>query len=169
MLAWIDVETTGLRATQGVLLELAIVITTDDLTEVASYTSPIYQDRRVVLDLMEDNVLDMHTESGLLGAMQQAPPLWKIEENACYLLDLYAEKPPLAGSTINFDREWLRTWTPDLFTKLHYRNIDVSTLKELNKRWQFASEWVKAETHRALPDIQESIAELRHYRSALVG
>lgn len=170
MLTWIDLETTGLDPKEGYPLEVAMVITTDDLQELVTYTSPIWVYPPSLDSTLDPYVRMMHLDNGLLAEIPSAPNLRDVEKEMVRLYRASAidHALPLAGSTISFDREWLKEHFVNFAPLLHYRNVDVSTLKELNRRWRFAPEWPKKEAHRALDDIQDSIEELRYYKQALL-
>lgn len=173
MIAWVDLETTGLEPREGYVLEVAIVITDDNLEELGSYVSPVFQDPKEICRVMDATVRKMHTDNGLLDVIEDAPTLAQVEDSAmnilriCSAYERASVKPPLGGSTTNFDRAWLAYHMPQLHSVLHYRNIDVSTLYELNARWNFAPVFIKNDYHRAADDIQQSIKELYHYRQYL--
>lgn len=173
-IAWIDLETTGLDRDQDLVLEVAVVITDAELNEVASFSEVVHQDRALAVSMMDEVVLRMHTRSGLLADLAVTSSESGIVEIEQRLLEFVAEHDalgaPVAGSNIGFDRGFLEIWMPTLNEHtLHYRSIDVSTVKELARRWApevYASAPPKSKRHRAFDDIRESIAELRHYRAA---
>ena len=183
MIAWVDVETTGLEEREGDLLEVAIVLTDDDLREIAD-RNLIVQPTRMSLDcvigFMDPNVREMHTKNGLIADLHRGYGLQKYEVQT-HLIDWLSasalpDKTPLAGSTVAFDRRWLRHHMPKLEALFSYRSIDVSSLTELAKRWAPAiyegRPKAKPEevVHRALADVRESIAILRYYReSGFIG
>lgn len=171
----IDTETTGLHPHEGLLLEIAVVITDDDLNPVAEYTSLIEHDPQQVRDALDSFTMSMHEATGLLEDLDaqccSGKHLAQVEEEVISFLGAHgAGHAVAAGSSIGFDRGWLDVHMPTLNREhLHYRNIDVSTIKELARRWApevFASAPEKQLGHRALADIHESIRELAHYRSA---
>lgn len=174
MLAWMDLEMTGLDPSKHVIVEIATLITDDDLQVVAEGPDLVVHATDDELARMEDVVVKMHTESGLLDRIR-ASTLDLAEAGAQTLAFLREHIPeprtvPLCGNSIGTDRRFLSIYLPEIEDHLHYRSVDVSTLKELGRRW--APEVVKAApqkagSHRALDDIRESVAELQYYRSAL--
>ncbi len=174
MLAWMDLEMTGLDPEMHVIVEIATLLTDDDLTIVAEGPNLIIATAPEALTHMDDVVVQMHTRSGLLEAI--AASTVTHEEAMQATLDfLKAHIPvdnnvPLCGNSIGTDRRFLAKWMPGIDDYLHYRTVDVSTVKELCRRWHpedFKKAPRKAGGHRALDDIKESIAELHYYRSAI--
>jgi len=174
MLAWMDLEMTGLDPSRHVIVEIASLITDDDLAIVAEGPDLVVHATPAELAEMDDFVTAMHTRSGLLDAM--AASTLTLEEAGAQTLEFLklhipeARTVPLAGNSIGTDRRFLATQLPEIEEYLHYRSVDVSTLKELCRRWypqvaKTAPE--KKGGHRALQDIQESVAELAFYRSAI--
>ena len=179
-LVWADVETTGLTD-DAALLEVAFVVTDSNLEVLGTPVSVVLSPGPQALDGMSEVVRDMHTVSGLLAEVGAATA--KIHDAQEMILDyLRAWVPPgsspLCGSTIFFDRKILTHRLPKVNDYLHYRHIDVSTLKELSRRWrpqvyelaaarQGPAMATAGAKHRALPDILDSIAELRVYREHL--
>jgi oligoribonuclease len=174
MLAWMDLEMTGLDPSRHVIVEIASLVTDDDLAIVAEGPDLVVHATPAQLAEMDDFVKAMHTRSGLLDAM--AASTLTLEEAGAKTLEflkLHIPEPrtvPLAGNSIGTDRRFLATQLPEIEEYLHYRSVDVSTLKELCRRWypqvtKTAPE--KKGGHRALQDIQESVAELAFYRSAI--
>lgn len=168
MIVWVDVETTGLDPSKGDLLEVGLVATDDKLNPV-SKTSVLMHEPVSYEDIHPD-VRAMHAASGLFLACEaRGSDLVACEAFLCCWIDRLGceEPPPMAGSTVSFDRAWLKAKMPRLESKFHYRNIDVSTLKELNKRFGWVPEWEgDRDTHRALPDLEDSMNELQHYLGA---
>jgi oligoribonuclease len=174
MLAWMDLEMTGLEPSRHVIVEIASLITDDDLTIVAEGPDLVVHATPEQLADMDDFVTSMHSRSGLLDAIT-ASTLTLAEAGAQTLafLKLHIPEPrtvPLAGNSIGTDRRFLATHLPDIEEYLHYRSVDVSTVKELCRRWypdvaKAAPE--KKGGHRALQDIVESVAELDYYRTAI--
>lgn len=173
-LVWVDLEMTGLDVTREVIVEIAVIITDGALETVVEGPDLVVAAPPEVLAAMNDHVVQMHTKSGLLEAIR-ASRLTVAEAEAEALAFVRAHVPdarsaPLAGNTVHADRAFLARFMPTLEQHLHYRNVDVSTLKELAKRWRpevLSAAPTKAGGHRALADIRESIVELRHYRDAL--
>ena len=165
---------TGLDPSRHVIVEIASLVTDDDLAIVAEGPDLVVHATPAQLAEMDDFVKAMHTRSGLLDAM--AASTLTLEEAGAKTLEflkLHIPEPrtvPLAGNSIGTDRRFLATQLPEIEEYLHYRSVDVSTLKELCRRWypqvaKTAPE--KKGGHRALQDIQESVAELAIYRSAI--
>lgn len=174
VLAWMDLEMTGLDPDRHVIVEIATIITDDDLEIVAEGPELVVHATEEQLALMDDVVVRMHTESGLLDRIR-ASELTLADAGAQTLAFLREHVPdvrtvPLCGNSIGTDRRFLARHLPEIEDHLHYRSVDVSTIKELAKRWMpelLAGAPTKAGSHRALGDIRESIAELRFYREAL--
>ncbi len=172
-LVWIDCEMTGLDPVADALIEVAALVTDFELNVLGEGVDIVIKPPAAALEQMEDVVRTMHTSSGLLQVLDAGVDL-ATAENA--VLDYVrshvpeARKAPLAGNTVGTDRLFLSRDMPMLETHLHYRIVDVSSIKELARRWftraYFASP-AKSGNHRALADIQESIEELRYYRAAV--
>ena len=169
-----DLEMTGLDPDTDVVVELATLITDDDLAIVAEGPDLVVHQPPEVLDRMGDFVRAMHTKSGLLEAIgTSTTTLAEASEATMAFLREHIDEArtvPLCGNSIGTDRRFLLRWLPEIEEFLHYRSIDVSTIKELARRWHpevFKSAPDKAGGHRAMDDIRESVAELRHYRAAL--
>lgn len=172
-LVWVDCEMTGLDLVHDALIEVAVLVTDGDLNVLGEGVDLLIRPTDEALAQMGDYVRDMHTKSGLLDAL---PAGLTMEEATAQVMDYVrthapvARKVPLAGNTIGTDRAFLARDMPELEQWVHYRNVDVSTLKELAKRWFPRVHYQapkKAGNHRALADIQESIEELRYYREAV--
>jgi oligoribonuclease len=174
MLAWMDLEMTGLEPDRHVIVEIATLLTDDDLELIAEGPDLIVHATPEQLAEMDDFVTNMHTRSGLLDQIT-ASTITLEEAGAQTLAFLQAHIPeprtvPLCGNSIGTDRRFLAAHLPEVEEFLHYRSIDVSTLKELARRWNpdaLKTAPKKAGGHRALDDIRESLEELRHYRQAL--
>ncbi|MCB0996088.1 MAG: oligoribonuclease [Acidimicrobiales bacterium] len=174
MLVWMDLEMTGLDPDRHCIVEIATLITDDDLEIVAEGPDLVIQASADELAAMDDVVRDMHTRSGLLPEIE-ASTISLADAGAATLEFIRAHVPaprsvPLAGNSIGTDRRFLARWLPDIENHLHYRSVDVSTIKELARRWYpeaLAAAPAKAAGHRALDDIRESVAELRYYREAV--
>ena len=169
-----DLEMTGLDPDTDVVVEIATLITDDDLAIVAEGPDLVVHQPPEVLDRMGDFVRAMHTKSGLLEAIgTSTTTLAEASEATMAFLREHIDEArtvPLCGNSIGTDRRFLLRWLPEIEEFLHYRSIDVSTVKELARRWHpevFKSAPDKAGGHRAMDDIRESVAELRHYRAAL--
>lgn len=173
-LVWIDCEMTGLDAVHDEIVEIAAIVTEADLTEIDAGISLVVKPSDEPLERMDPFVVNMHTQSGLLDEIPQGITLAEAEKSVLEYVKEHVPEPrkaPLAGSSVYVDRGFLAHWMPELDAHLHYRLIDVSTLKELAKRWYprvYFNAPVKNGNHRALGDIRESIAELRYYRDAML-
>ena len=174
VLAWMDLEMTGLDPARHRIVEIATLITDDDLAVVAEGPDIVVHAGRDQLGEMDGTVRAMHARSGLLAAIQASP--LSLEEAGRRTLDFLRRHitvprtVPLCGNSIGTDRRFLAAQLPDVEDFLHYRSVDVSSVKELCRRWYprvLAAAPAKAETHRALDDIRESIAELAYYRSTI--
>lgn len=169
-----DLEMTGLDPDRHVIVEIATIITDDELEVVAEGPDLVVHATEDELTRMEDVVVRMHTESGLLDRIR-ASDLTLADAGAQTLAFLREHIPeagtvPLCGNSIGTDRRFLARHLPEIEDHLHYRSVDVSTIKELGKRWMpelLTEAPSKVGTHRALDDIRESIEELRFYRQAL--
>ena len=167
---------TGLDPGRHTIVEIATLVTDDELQIVAEGPDLVVAATPAQLDTMDDFVRAMHTRSGLLAAIQ-ASTLTLADAGAATLefLRQHLGEPrtvPLAGNSIGTDRRFLAAQLPAIEDYLHYRSIDVSTIKELARRWYpeaLAGAPKKRTTHRALDDIKESLAELAYYRSAVFG
>jgi oligoribonuclease len=174
MLAWMDLEMTGLDATRDVIVEIATLITDDDLELIAEGPDLVVHHPPDALEVMGDYVREMHTRSGLLEQIAASTvSLDDAGAQTLAFLQEHIDEPgtvPLCGNSIGTDRRFLTAYLPDIENFLHYRSVDVSTIKELARRWNpQALEGLpeKKEGHRALDDIRESLDELRFYRKAL--
>lgn len=166
-----DLEMTGLDPSKNVIVEIATLVTDDDLEVVAEGPDLVVHQPEEALALMEPIVVEMHTKSGLLDAIRASTVT--LEQAGQLTLDFIKahvpepRKVPLCGNSIGMDRRFLDQHLPDIENYLHYRSIDVSSVKELVRRWYPGlnnGRPFKAGTHRALDDIRESVAELRFYR-----
>jgi len=169
-----DLEMTGLEPLRHVIIEIATLITDDDLTVIAEGPDLVIHVSPEQMAEMGDFVTEMHTKSGLIEAVNRSTVTNEEAENQtlAFLKEHISEARsiPLCGNSIGTDRRFLQEYMPTLEEFFHYRNVDVSTLKELTRRWhpEVLDELPeKATTHRALDDIRESIAELQHYRDTL--
>lgn len=174
VLVWMDLEMTGLDPDRHRIVEVATLVTDDDLEIVAEGPELVIGASAEELAAMDEVVRDMHTRSGLLTEIQASTVT--LDEAGRATLDfIRAHVPtprsvPLAGNSIGTDRRFLARWLPAIEHHLHYRSVDVSTIKELAKRWYpeaLAAAPEKSAGHRALDDIRESVAELRYYRQAV--
>lgn len=161
---------TGLDPTKDVIVEIATLVTDDDLEIVAEGPDLVVHAEPAQLEGMEEIVRRMHTTSGLLPEIEAATTT--AEEAGRATLEFVrqhvaAGETPLCGNSISVDRRFLRHQLPELDAHFHYRSIDVSTVKELCKRWSpavYSARPHKTTAHRALDDIRESVAELRYYK-----
>ena len=172
-LVWIDCEMTGLDLSIDELVEVAVVITDFDLTPIDDGFTIVIRPDQSAWDNMGDFVRNMHTESGLITEVPNGVSLAVAEFAVLeYILRFVpaGQTAPIAGNTIGTDRAFLAKYMPRVDSHLHYRSIDVSSIKELARRW-FPRVYVHAPGknggHRALADILESIRELQYYRRAL--
>ncbi|GAA1803698.1 oligoribonuclease [Nesterenkonia flava] len=172
-MVWIDCEMTGLLPEKDVLLEVAALVTDADLTILGEGVSVVIRPPEGAVEKMAPIVQKMHTDSGLLAELDQGISLKEAEDRVLDYVTSWvpeARVAPLAGNSVHADKMFLRVGMPRLTEHLHYRLIDVSTLKELARRWNpqaLESAPRKTGNHRALGDIRDSIEELRHYRKAL--
>ena len=172
-IVWIDCEMTGLDFKNDLLVEIACVITNAQLDQVTEGLNIVIQAPVERLEAMDPFVVNMHTESGLLPEIPNGVTLEAAEELLFDYITSHipeASKAPLAGSSVHVDRIFLQRDMPRIDSYLHYRIIDVSSVKELARRWYpkayFASP-PKTGNHRALGDILDSINELKYYREAV--
>ncbi len=168
-LIWIDLEMTGLEPERDRIIEMAVILTDEQLNTIA--TSPVIavHQPEAVLAAMDEWNTRTHGDSGLIARVR-ASQTSEAQAEAQMLAFLRewvpARSSPMCGNSVCQDRRFLARWMPELEDWFHYRNLDVSTLKELAKRWRpdVHAGVHKAGSHTALVDIEESIAELRHYR-----
>lgn len=172
-IVWIDCEMTGLDLTSDALIEVAAVVTDYDLTVLGDPVQVVIRPPDAALAQMGDFVRQMHIDSGLLEVLSEGTDMATAQEQVLEYVRAWvpeAGKAPLGGNTVSTDRAFLGRDMPQLEAHLHYRIIDVSSIKELSKRWfpraYFAAP-EKTGNHRALGDIMDSIAELRYYRAAV--
>ena len=172
-LVWIDCEMTGLDLRADALIEVAALVTDFELNVLGDGIDVIVKPPQEALDQMDEFVRSMHTSSGLLEELDSGLTMGEAEEKVLgYIKERCADgsRPPLAGNTVATDRSFLARDMPDLESFLHYRIVDVSSIKELSRRWYpraYFNAPAKSGNHRALADIQESIEELRYYRAAV--
>ena len=172
-IVWIDCEMTGLSLANDALIEVAALVTDFELNQLGDGVDLVIKPPAEALEQMDDFVRDMHTTSGLLTDLDHGIAM---DEAQAQVLDYVREwvpearRAPLGGNTVGTDRGFLARDMPELEAHLHYRIIDVSSIKELSRRWYpraYFNSPKKAGGHRALADIRESIAELRYYREAV--
>ncbi|HVE93808.1 MAG TPA: oligoribonuclease [Acidimicrobiales bacterium] len=174
VLVWMDLEMTGLDPTTDLIVEIATLVTDGELNVLAEGPDLVIKVPDAALDAMGDVVTGMHAKSGLTDAIRASTVT--LEEAGAATLDFiraHAPEPrsaPLCGNSIGTDRRFLLRYLPEIEEHLHYRCVDVSTIKELAQRWYpelFAGRPEKSGNHRALGDILDSVAELRYYRSTV--
>jgi oligoribonuclease len=164
---WVDLEMTGLEPTKDVILEIAAEITDFDFKTLASYEARIYHKKETVVDRMQKNIWwkDFpENRDDFINKLDQGKPLHQVERELIELLKVQFGNEPavLGGNSIHNDRNFMKYWWPELDLKLHYRMLDVSTLK-IFMQGKYGVEYEKKEIHRAFDDIQASIAELQYY------
>ncbi|HEX4057782.1 MAG TPA: oligoribonuclease [Galbitalea sp.] len=170
-LVWIDCEMTGLDLEVDELVEVAVVITDYDLMPVDPGFEIVIKPDQTAWDHMSDFVREMHTTSGLIAEIPNGTTLAEAEYEVLeYILKFVpiGQSAPLAGNTIGTDRMFLAKFMPRVDSHLHYRSVDVSSIKELTRHWFpriYFNAPPKAGGHRALADILESIRELEYYRA----
>ena len=172
VLVWIDMEMTGLDPDKERIIEIATILTDGQLTEIAVGPHLVIRQDDAILAAMDDWNKSHHGASGLTERVKSST-ITDADADAQTLAFLnehisHKERPVLAGNSIHQDRRFIRRYMPALEKRLHYRMVDVSTIKELARRWFpaiIAKQPPKKETHRALDDIRESIDELRYYKA----
>ncbi|MEV7601053.1 oligoribonuclease [Kitasatospora sp. NPDC089797] len=172
-LVWIDCEMTGLDLDRDALVEVAVLVTDSELNVLGEGVDVIIRPPAEALANMPEVVREMHTSSGLLEELEQGVTLAEAEERVLAYVREHAPeagKTPLCGNSVATDRGFLARDMPALEKHLHYRIVDVSSIKELARRWYpkaYYNSPPKGGNHRALADIRESIDELRYYREAV--
>ena len=172
-IVWIDCEMTGLSLTTDALIEVAALVTDFELNQLGDGIDLVIKPPAEALEQMVEFVRSMHTSSGLLEELAAGITMAEAEQQVLgYIREWVpdAAKAPLGGNTVGTDRAFLARDMPELEAHLHYRIIDVSSIKELSHRWfprAYYNSPTKVGGHRALADIRESIAELRYYREAV--
>ncbi len=171
---WIDLEMTGLDADRDHILEIAAIATDDDLNAIGDGLQLVIHQPPEILALMGDVVSKMHHESGLTAEVRTSQ--LSLDEAQRLTLEFIRQHVPesgtvpLCGNSIGTDRRFLNRWLPEIENHLHYHVVDVSSIKELAKRWypeRAKEQPTKKKGHRALDDILESIEELRYWRTAI--
>ncbi|MBK5239145.1 MAG: oligoribonuclease [Actinomycetales bacterium] len=172
-LVWVDCEMTGLELEVDELVEVAVVVTDSELNPVHPGFTIVIKPSEAALANMGEFVTAMHTSSGLIAELADGYTLADAEGQVLAYINEHVpsgQKPPMSGNSIGTDRAFVAKYMPVLNDRLHYRNIDVSSMKELARRWfprVYFNSPIKDGGHRALADILESIRELDYYRSAL--
>ena len=172
-LVWIDCEMTGLDIERDALIEIACLVTDGELNILDEGVDVIIKPPPEAVDQMSDVVRTMHTTSGLLGELGQGVTVAEAQDIVLGYVRTHIKEPrrvPLCGNSIATDRWFIARDMPELDQYLHYRMVDVSSIKELSRRWYPRAYYAsppKHGGHRALADITESVQELRYYREAV--
>ena len=172
-MVWIDCEMTGLSLTDDALIEVAVLVTDDQLNVLGDGVDVVIRPPEGALEQMGDFVRNMHVESGLLEELPSGTSMEEAQQQVLDYIRTWVPEPgkaPLAGNSVGTDRTFLVRDMPEVVEHLHYRVIDVSTIKELSRRWfprAYFQSPDKTGNHRALGDIKDSIDELRYYREAV--
>jgi oligoribonuclease len=171
-LVWVDMEMSGLQPETDRILEIAMIVTDGDLNIVAEGPVLVVHQEDAVLDRMDAWNKGTHGKSGLIDKVKASTLTEADVEAACLAFlkqHVKSSISPMCGNTIHQDRRFMNRYMPKLEAYFHYRNIDVSSIKELCKRWQpeIAKGFSKQQAHTALADIIESVEELRYYREKL--
>ena len=174
LLVWVDCEMTGLDLERDEICEIAVIVTDSELNPLDEGLQLVIRPSAEALAGMGEFVTNMHTESGLLAELAGGISHAEADTQVSEYLTRFMKEPktaPLAGNSIATDRAFLQRQLPNFEALLHYRNIDVSSIKELARRWYprvYFQLPKKAGNHRALGDILESIEELRYYRQTIL-
>jgi oligoribonuclease len=172
-LVWIDCEMTGLDLAADATIEVAVLVTDYELNVLDDGIDLVIKPPAAALEQMGDFVRNMHTESGLLAELDDGIDLADAEQQVLDYISGFVKEPrkaALAGNSVGTDRTFLVRDMPRVEAHLHYRNVDVSSIKELVRRWYprvYYATPAKTGNHRALADIRESISELRYYRQTV--
>ncbi|MFH8409547.1 oligoribonuclease [Streptomyces sp. NPDC018019] len=172
-MVWIDCEMTGLSLANDALIEVAALVTDSELNVLGDGVDIVIRPPAEALTTMPEVVRQMHTSSGLLAELDSGTTLEDAQEQVLQYIKQHVPEPgraPLCGNSVGTDRGFLLRDMPELESHLHYRIVDVSSVKELARRWYpraYFNSPEKNGNHRALADIRESIAELRYYREAV--
>jgi oligoribonuclease len=172
-IVWIDCEMTGLSLQSDALIEVAALVTDFELNQLGDGVDLVIKPPAEALEQMDDFVRNMHTTSGLLAELDGGTTMEDAQAQVLAYVPEWVPEPrkaPLGGNTVGTDRGFLARDMPELEEWLHYRIVDVSSIKELSRRWYpraYFNAPSKSGGHRALADIRESIAELRYYREAV--
>lgn len=173
-IVWIDCEMTGLDTDNDGLCEIAVIVTDFDLTPLHPGFDIVINPGEAAMEHMNDFVRNMHEKSGLLPRIEAGVTPAEAETQVLEYINQFVpegRRPLVAGNTIGMDRRFVAKYMPTLEERLHYRSIDVSTIKELARRWYSKAYYGAPEKrggHRALADIAESIQELAYFRSAVL-
>lgn len=175
LMAWIDLETTGLNAEEDLILEVGLCITDVDLVPMHEYEAVVsYPNAERIFDRLRTDdpyVYKMHEDSGLMAAvLESANPLHAVEREAVAWMRAHAGGlPVMCGSSVHFDRAFVASWMPSLLAEFHYRNIDTSSVKEMCRRWNprvyagLERETAPAKLHRVRPDLADTLNEAQFY------
>lgn len=173
-LVWVDCEMTGLSLADDALIEVACVVTDSELNELDEGITVVIRPPDAALAQMNDFVRNMHTESGLLPLLDAGTDLATAQDQVLEYIKSHVDEPlkaPLCGSSVYVDRGFIARDLPAVDEYLHYRLVDVSSFKEMTRRWYPKVYYASPEKHgghRAMADTLESIAELRYYREAIL-
>jgi len=174
MIVWIDCEMTGLNLETDALIEVAVLITDAELNVLDEGISVVIKPDEAALEQMDDFVRDMHIASGLLPELAGGMEMDEAQKLVLEYITARVPEPKkalLGGNSVGMDKNFLARDMPAVIDHLHYRVIDVSTIKELARRWYAKAHYnapVKTGNHRALGDIQDSIDELKYYRGTIM-
>ena len=172
-LIWVDCEMTGLELDKDVLVEIAVLVTDSQLNILGEGVDLVVKASQESIDGMNDFVREMHTASGLITEIPNGVTHEEASAAILEYLNKYAPgagKSPLAGNSVSVDRTFIAKYLPEVNAYLHYRTVDVSSIKELARRWYpkvYFDAPKKTGNHRALGDIRDSIEELEYYRNSI--